>query len=69
MSKQNQPHKSHDEFVKNSLLDKTIAQDLMRHVLPTALLKNLDISCLELGKNSYITCLFVEKISNLALKK
>ena len=55
MSKQNHPHKSHDEFVKNSLSDKTIAQDLMRHVLPDSLLKNLDLSSLELDKNSYIT--------------
>ena len=58
MSKRNKPsnsHQPHDEFVKNSLKDKTIAQDLMRHTLPANLLKNLDLTTLELDKNTYIT--------------
>ena len=58
MSKQKNPainHQPHDEFVKNSLTNKTIAQDLMRQALPAPLLQHLELSSMELDKTTYIT--------------
>ncbi len=53
--KDSKSHKSHDEFVRKQLSNKTMTQDLIRQFLPKNLVDKLDLSQLEMDTNSYIT--------------
>jgi predicted transposase/invertase (TIGR01784 family) len=68
MGKRTKIHKnssSHDEFVKNNLSNKIIAQDFMRQFLPADLLKNMNLTDLVLDTNTYITAELAKYYSDI----
>jgi predicted transposase/invertase (TIGR01784 family) len=61
-------HKSHDRFFRQSLADLQIARDFLQAHLPVDLLNRVDLNTLEICKESYIEEQLNESISDIVYR-